>query len=76
MIVTDIIMKLNIGQGLYIRFKAIPQIQEKFQVFRGEWRGGGKGGPVTIYNPRPTTMDHNYILRIYLRNYSIITPTL
>ena len=37
-------------------------------------------GPVTRYYPRPTmfsspTMHHNYILRIYLKNYSIITPT-
>ena len=33
------------------------------------------GFHVTRYNPRPT-LYHNYILRIYLKNYSIITPTL
>ena len=36
-------------------------------------RGEGRGGPVTRYNPRPTLV-HNYILRIYLQNDSIITP--
>ena len=30
---------------------------------------------VTRYNPTPT-LYHNYILRIYLKNYTLITPTL
>ena len=37
--------------------------------------GGGGGGPVTRYYDKPT-MCHNYIPRIYLKNYSKITPTL
>ena len=56
-------MKLNIVQGLYI-VKDQTQIQEKFKVFT-----------VKRYKPRPT-LYHNYIHRIYLKNYSIITPTL
>ena len=42
----------------------------------GFHRGGGGGrGPITRYYHRPI-MCHNYILRIYLKIYSKIIPTL
>ena len=73
MIVAEI-MKLNIVQGLYIVLRQNTN-SRKMPAFHRGGGGGGGGGPVARYNPRPT-LYHNYILRIYLTNYSIITPTL
>ena len=69
MIVTEMIIKLNIVQELYI----VSRPNTNSRKIPGFRRGGGD--PVTRYYPRPT-MYHNYILRIYMKNYSIITPTL
>ena len=68
-------MKLNIVQGLYIVLRANTNSRKIPGFHRGGGGGGCRVGPVTRYNPRPT-LNHNYILGIYLKNYSMITPTL
>ena len=50
-------MKLNIVQGLYC---LRPNTNSR-KIPGFHW--GGRGGPVTRYNPRPT-LYHIYILRI------------
>ena len=67
---TEIIMKLNIVQGLYIVLTSNTN-SRKIQGFHR----GGDGVPVTIYYLRPT-LYHNYILRIYLKNNNHTNPLL
>ena len=55
-------MKQNIVQGLYI-VSLRPNTNSR------------KNPGFHSHNPRHT-LCHNYILRIYLKNYNIITPTL
>ena len=67
-------MKLNTVQGLYIIvLRANTNSGKNSGFHRGG--GGGGGGPVARNYPGPT-LYHNYILRIYLKECSIITPTL
>ena len=66
MIITEI-MKLNIVQGLYIVLR--PNTNSR--KIPGFHRGGGSFQSQDT-TPRPT-MYHNYILRICLKDYSIIT---
>ena len=61
-------MKLNIVQGLYIVLK------HKHKFKKNSSFPLGKGSSHKILSQ--PTLYHNYILRIYLKNYSIITPTL
>ena len=64
MIVTEIIMKLNIVQGLYIVLRPNTNSRKIPGFHRGGWGGGGGGERGS--RPRPT-LYHNYILRIYLK---------
>ena len=68
MIVTEIIMKLNIGQGLYIVLRPNTN-SRKIPGFHRVVGGGGGGvaEEVQSKNTTPDTLYHNYILRIYLK---------